>query len=164
LFCGRFVATVVFRLAVTVVVAPAARVPDELETVSQLEVLIRLQENEPAVPLVSVNVVLAGSTWRLLAATALNPLAGVMAGCADFREGRGPSATPDAKITADVQAQLDLMADLGPPGSIRVQTFSNVVYLNGLVDGGLAKRTAEAAVRQVAGVQSVVDDIDVAHL
>jgi len=54
-------------------------------------------------------------------------LAGVMSGCADFREGRGPSATPDAKITADVRAQLDLMADLGPPGSIRVQTFDNVV-------------------------------------
>jgi osmotically-inducible protein OsmY len=45
-----------------------------------------------------------------------------------------------------------------------VQTFGNVVYLNGLVDGGLAKRTAEATVRQVPGVQSVVDDIDVAHL
>lgn len=91
-------------------------------------------------------------------------LAGVMSGCADFREGRGPSATPDAKITADVRAQLDLMADLGPPGSIRVQTFDNVVYLNGLVDGGLAKRTAEAAVRRVPGVRNVVDDIDVAHL
>jgi len=39
-----------------------------------------------------------------------------------------------------------------------------VVYLNGLVDGGLAKRTAEAAVRRVPGVRNVVDDIDVAHL
>ena len=91
-------------------------------------------------------------------------LAGAMAGCADFREGRGPSTTPDAKITADVRAQLDLMADLGPPGSIHVQTFDNVVYLNGLVDGGLAKRTAEAAVRRVPGVRNVVDDIDVVHL
>jgi osmotically-inducible protein OsmY len=90
-------------------------------------------------------------------------LAGVLAGCADFREGRSSSATPDAKITADAQAQLDLMADLGPPGSIRAQTFDNVVYLNGIVDGGLAKRSAEAAVRQVSGVRDVVDDIDVAH-
>jgi osmotically-inducible protein OsmY len=38
-----------------------------------------------------------------------------------------------------------------------------VVYLNGVVDGGLAKRNAEAVVRQVAGVQQVVDDIEVAH-
>jgi osmotically-inducible protein OsmY len=38
-----------------------------------------------------------------------------------------------------------------------------VVYLNGVVDGGLAKRNAEEVVRQVPGVQQVVDDIDVAH-
>jgi osmotically-inducible protein OsmY len=38
-----------------------------------------------------------------------------------------------------------------------------VVYLNGVVDGGLAKRNAEATVRLVPGVQKVVDDIDVAH-
>jgi osmotically-inducible protein OsmY len=90
-------------------------------------------------------------------------LAGVLAGCADFRAGATQGATPDAKITADAQARLDLMADLGPPGSIRVQTFDNVVYLNGIVDGGLAKRNAETVVRQVPGVQQVVDDIDVAH-
>jgi osmotically-inducible protein OsmY len=90
-------------------------------------------------------------------------VAGVIAGCADFRPNGTQSAIPDAKITADAQARLDLMADLGPPGSIRVQTLDNVVYLNGMVDGGLAKRTAEAAVREVSGVQQVVDDIDVAH-
>jgi osmotically-inducible protein OsmY len=90
-------------------------------------------------------------------------LTGVLAGCADFRPNGTESAVPDAKITADVQTQLDLMADLGPPGSIRVQTLDNVVYLNGIVDGGLAKRSAEAAVRDVPGVQKVVDDIDVAH-
>jgi hypothetical protein len=90
-------------------------------------------------------------------------LAGVLAGCADFRAGATQSGTPDGKITAAAQGRLDLMADLGPPGSIRVQTFDNVVYLNGTVEGGLAKRNAEAVVRQVPGVQQVVDDIDVAH-
>ena len=90
-------------------------------------------------------------------------LAGVLAGCADFRPSGTQSATPDAKITADAEARLDQMTDLGPPGSIRVQTLANVVYLNGVVDGGLAKRNAEAVVRQVPGVQQVVDDIDVAH-
>ena len=90
-------------------------------------------------------------------------LAGVMAGCADTRPSGTESAIPDAKITADAQARLDLMAALGPPGSVSVQTLDNVVYLNGIVDGGLAKRKAEAAVREVPGVQQVVDDIDVAH-
>jgi len=89
-------------------------------------------------------------------------LVGVIAGCADFRPGT-QSDSPDAKITADAQARLDLMADIGPPGSVRVHTFDNVVYLNGVVDGGLAKRNAEAVVRQVPGVQQVVDDIDVEH-
>jgi osmotically-inducible protein OsmY len=90
-------------------------------------------------------------------------LGGVLAGCADFRPSAIQSAIPDAKITADTQARLDQLAYLGPPGSIRVQTFDNVVYLNGVVDGGLAKRNAEEIVRQVPGVQQVVDDIDVAH-
>jgi osmotically-inducible protein OsmY len=90
-------------------------------------------------------------------------LAGILAGCADFRPSGTENASPDAKITADAEARLNLMADLGPPGSIRVQTFDNVVYLNGVVDGGLAKRNAEATVRELPGVQQVVDDIDVAH-
>ena len=67
-------------------------------------------------------------------------LAGVISGCADTRPIGTQSAIPDAKITADAQAKLDQMTDLGPPGSIRVQTLANVVYLNGVVDGGLAKR------------------------
>jgi osmotically-inducible protein OsmY len=86
--------------------------------------------------------------------------AGILAGCADFR---ASDDMPDAKITADAQTRLDQRADFGPPGSIRVETLANVVYLNGIVDGGLAKRDAEALVRQVPGVQRVVDDIDVAH-
>jgi osmotically-inducible protein OsmY len=90
-------------------------------------------------------------------------LAGVLAGCATYRPTGTQSAVPDAQITADVQSQLDGIAALGPPGSVRVQTFDNVVYLNGIVDGGLAKRNAEATVRQVPGVVKVVDDIDVAH-
>jgi osmotically-inducible protein OsmY len=90
-------------------------------------------------------------------------LAGVLAGCADLPRSGSQTAVPDAQIKADAEARLDQMTDLGPPGSIRVQTFANVVYLNGVVDGGLAKRNAEAAVRQVPGVQQVVDDIDVAH-
>jgi osmotically-inducible protein OsmY len=90
-------------------------------------------------------------------------LAGVLAGCADLRTSGTQAVVPDAQITADAQARLDEIAALGPPGSVRVQTLANVVYLNGIVDGGLAKRNAEAAVRDVPGVVKVVDDIDVAH-
>src|SRR5580704_15376293 len=90
-------------------------------------------------------------------------LAGVLAGCASLPPSETQNAVPDAQIKADAEARLDQMTDLGPPGSIRVQTFANVVYLDGVVDGGLAKRNAEAVVRQVPGVEQVVDDIDVAH-
>jgi osmotically-inducible protein OsmY len=90
-------------------------------------------------------------------------LAGVLAGCADFRQSGSESSTADSKITANVETQLDQMPDLGPPGSIRVQTVAHVVYLNGQVDGGLGKRTAEEVVRQVPGVEQVANNIDVEH-
>jgi osmotically-inducible protein OsmY len=88
--------------------------------------------------------------------------AGVLGGCANLQQ-RGSQASADAKITTDVEASLNQMAALGPPGSIKVQTMDHVVYLNGLVDGGLEKRTAESAALQVAGVQQIVDDIVVFH-
>jgi osmotically-inducible protein OsmY len=86
-------------------------------------------------------------------------LAGVLPGCAVFRQG----SPADAKITADVETQLNQMSDLGPPGSIRVQTRDQVVYLNGLVNVGSQKRTAESVVREVPGVVQVTDDITVSH-
>jgi osmotically-inducible protein OsmY len=89
--------------------------------------------------------------------------AGVLAGCADFRQCGSQGCAPDAKITADIESQLNQMPELGPPGSIRVQTLDHVVYLNGQVDGGLEKRSAEAAARQVPGVEQVADDIYVVH-
>jgi osmotically-inducible protein OsmY len=90
-------------------------------------------------------------------------LAGVAAGCADLRQQGSQGDSPDAKVTADVEAQLNRMPELGPPGAIRVQTVAHIVYLNGLVDGGLQKRNAESAVRQIPGVIQVANDIDVEH-
>ena len=86
-------------------------------------------------------------------------LAGILPGCADFR----PSTPADAKITRDVETQLNQMSNLGPPGTIRVQTLDHVVYLNGLVDGGFQKRTAESVAREVPGVAQVANDITVSH-
>jgi osmotically-inducible protein OsmY len=83
----------------------------------------------------------------------------ILAGCADFR----PSSPADANITADVQARLNQMPDLGPPGSVRVQTLDRVVYLNGQVGVGLEKRSAESVAFEAPGVLQVVDSIAVSH-
>jgi osmotically-inducible protein OsmY len=86
----------------------------------------------------------------------------ILSGCADFRP-FGSQSTADANITADVQARLNQMPDLGPPGSVRVQTLDRVVYLNGLVGVGIEKRSAEAAAAQAPGVVKIVDSIAVSH-
>ena len=90
-------------------------------------------------------------------------LAAALSGCADFRPSGAQSGSADANITADVEARLNQMTDLGPPGAIEVQTMNHVVYLNGMVDGGLAKRSAESTARQVSGVTNVVNNIAVEH-
>ena len=89
-------------------------------------------------------------------------LAGVLAGCADFRQ-FGSESAPDSQITANAEAKLDQTPDLGPPGTIRVQTRDHEVYLNGTVISGFEKRNAEAIVRQVPGVEQVANNIDVQH-
>ena len=92
-------------------------------------------------------------------------LIGVLGGCADLRQQCGSEAcSADAQITADVQSRLNKVADLGPPGSIRVQTRGQVVYLNGLVDVGLEKGVAESVAGQTPGVAQVVDSIAVLHM
>jgi osmotically-inducible protein OsmY len=90
-------------------------------------------------------------------------LAGVLAGCADFRQCGSQSCASDAKLAADIKTKLNDMPELGPPGSIRVQTINHVAYLDGEVEGGLDKRNAEAAVRRIPGVAQVENDIDVQH-
>jgi osmotically-inducible protein OsmY len=82
-----------------------------------------------------------------------------LAGCATYEKCGLEGCPGDAGITAKVQAALNQHADLGPPDSIRVQTLNHVVYLNGLVDDGLAKRTAVSITKQVAGVTNVVNNI-----
>jgi len=91
-------------------------------------------------------------------------LIGVLAGCADLRQPGPETRSADAQITADVQARLNRLADLGPPGSVRVQTRDQVVYLNGLVDVGLEKGVAESVASQTPGVTRIVDSIAVSHM
>jgi osmotically-inducible protein OsmY len=90
-------------------------------------------------------------------------LTAALSGCADFRPSETQSRTADANITADVEAQLNQLPNLGPPGSIAVQTVGHVVYLNGTVDGGLQKRIAGSVAIQASGVTNVVNNIAVSH-
>jgi osmotically-inducible protein OsmY len=86
-----------------------------------------------------------------------------LVGCAAYERCGLEGCPGDAKITAKVQAALNQHADLGPPDSIEVQTLNHVVYLNGLVYDGLAKRTAVSVTKQVAGVTDIVNNIAVNH-
>jgi len=81
-------------------------------------------------------------------------------GCATFREG---GSVDDAKISANVQTQLDRRPELGPPHSIEVQTLDHVVYMNGFVSTGLASETAESVADAAPGVARVVNDIAVTN-
>lgn len=90
-------------------------------------------------------------------------LAASLFGCADFQPGGTQNSGADAKITADVESQLNEMPELGPPSSVDVQTVDHVVYLNGVVDVGSQKRNAESVAMQVPGVTNVVNDISVSH-
>lgn len=90
-------------------------------------------------------------------------LTAALSGCADFRPGGTQKLTDDGNITADIEARLNQMPNLGPPGAIGVQTRDHVVYLNGVVDVGLEKRIAEATAKQVPGVTSIVNNIAVSH-
>jgi osmotically-inducible protein OsmY len=83
--------------------------------------------------------------------------------CADFRPSESATRSGDANITADVEARLNQLPDLGPPGSIAVQTVNHVVYLNGTVDVGIEKRIAESVANQASGVTTVVNNIAVSH-
>jgi len=52
---------------------------------------------------------------------------------------------------------------LGAPNSIRVTALDHVVYLNGQVDYGLERSTAESVANQVPGVTKVVNNLYVLH-
>jgi osmotically-inducible protein OsmY len=98
-----------------------------------------------------------------LALAAVLTVAGALAGCATFGKCDSAACRDDAAITTNVQAQLNQYAALGAPNSIDVQTIDHVVYLNGLVDVGLEKRSAASEAEEVPGVTQVVNNIAVEH-
>jgi osmotically-inducible protein OsmY len=84
-----------------------------------------------------------------------------LTGCATTEKCGIHGCPGDAEITAKVQAALDQRADLGPPGTISVQTVNHVVYLSGAVSVNSARRAAADVARRVTGVTQVENTIAV---
>ena len=85
-----------------------------------------------------------------------------LAGCASFvGKCDSDSCRDDAKITANIQAQMAQHLDLEP--SINVQTLNHKVYLYGLVASSLEGDTAEEIARATPGVQAVISSIAVTN-
>ena len=90
-------------------------------------------------------------------------LAGILAGCATNRTCGSGDCSDDAKITANIQAQLKQHPELQPPTLINVQTMDHVVYLYGKVSMGGQRDVPESVAKETPGVTRVVDSINVAH-
>jgi len=90
-------------------------------------------------------------------------LIGALGGCASVEKCGLEGCASDRKISAQVQTLLNAHPELGPPGTIAVETLNGVVYLDGEVVGGLEKRNIESVVRQASGVKKVVNGISVEH-
>jgi osmotically-inducible protein OsmY len=90
-------------------------------------------------------------------------LTSALSGCATYGKCGIGGCPGDAKITSNVQAQLDQHPELGGPNSINVETLNRVVYLDGLVSTGIESRAAESVALQVPGVSRVVNSVAVAH-
>jgi osmotically-inducible protein OsmY len=88
-------------------------------------------------------------------------LAGVLAGCATYGKCGIEGCAGDAKVTANVKSLFDQHPELGPPGSIDVQTVDHVVYLNGLVASGFERSTAVSLAQGTPGVTKVVNTLAV---
>ena len=90
-------------------------------------------------------------------------LMAALGGCATIEKCGLEGCASDQKTSAQVRALLNAHPELGPPGTISVETLNGVVYLDGDVVGGLEKRNVDSIVRQASGVKKVVNGISVAH-
>lgn len=100
-----------------------------------------------------------------VAALALALGCGVLAsGCASQAPCASAACADDDKINTAVQDALDQHSDLGPPGTIRVQTKNGVVYLHGMVDTDPERLTAEQIATAVDGVKKVVNMVYVKNV
>ena len=96
---------------------------------------------------------------RLFSLTCCLLMAGILPGCSLFPKCSPENCAVDAQIKQDVDAVFTEHTELGPPGTIRVQSINKVVYLNGLVNSDLERQNAEALALRVPNVKEVVNSI-----
>jgi hyperosmotically inducible periplasmic protein len=99
-------------------------------------------------------------TFRTFSATIIVVFAGALSGCAVFDKCSPENCSTDKQITVDVNDLLGQHRELGPPGTVHVQTINGVVYLSGTVNSDFEIRSAEAYVRQVANVKDVENNLN----
>jgi osmotically-inducible protein OsmY len=96
---------------------------------------------------------------RTFSAAAILVIAGAASGCAVFDKCSPENCSIDKQITKDVNDLLTQHRELGPPGTVRVQTVNGVVYLTGQLNSDFEIRNTEALVRQVANVKDVENNL-----
>ena len=96
---------------------------------------------------------------RLFSLTLSLLMAGILPGCSVFPKCSPENCAVDAQIKQDVDAVFAEHTELGPPGTIRVQSINKVVYLHGLVNSDLERQNAEALALRVPNVKDVVNSI-----
>jgi osmotically-inducible protein OsmY len=90
-------------------------------------------------------------------------LAAALSSCATYQKCGLHGCPGDADLGKTVQESINQHTGLGAPNSIRVTALDHVVYLNGQVDYGLERSTAESVANQVPGVTKVVNNLYVSH-
>jgi osmotically-inducible protein OsmY len=98
---------------------------------------------------------------RFYALTLTWLLAVGLSGCAGFGKCDPENCTNDAKITADVRAMIKEHRELGPAAAFHIQTINGIVYLNGIVETDMERRSFESLVMLVPNVKDVVNSLDI---
>jgi osmotically-inducible protein OsmY len=91
-------------------------------------------------------------------------LTAALSGCAVYNKCGFRGCPGDARLTAEVRAQLDQYPALEAPNTVRVQTLDRVVYLYGQVDTDLERQLAESVAREAAGGARVVNSIAISNV
>jgi osmotically-inducible protein OsmY len=99
----------------------------------------------------------------IYASTLAIVLVAALTGCATYEKCGLQGCPGDADLSNTVQESINQQMSSVAPDSIRVTTLDHVVYLNGQVDYGLEKNTAETVAKQVPGVAKVVNNLYVSH-
>jgi osmotically-inducible protein OsmY len=98
--------------------------------------------------------------FRTFSAAIIVVFAGTLPGCAVFDKCTPENCATDKQITHDVNELLSQHRELGPPGTVHVQTINGIVYLSGTVNSDFEIRSTESMVRQVGNVKDVENNLN----